>query len=275
MSSQVVVLFRDDLSTCEEKRVASQYFSVKRFRSEIPANSLVVGRYSVLPYYRELEKELALTNSKLVNSYSQHSFIADITAWGTVNGVLAGLTPKTYTEWGNLPEGSYVVKGKTNSQKHQWATHMFAPNKAAISNVVQRLLDNPLISEQGLVVREYVPLKQLSVGINGLPITNEWRTFWYVSNNTPVLLSYGFYWASHPEVAFLTSFPRAAIDIAYKAANIISEHANFFVLDLAETANGEWIVIEVNDGQMSGLSMCSDHSTYKSLYTAMAKTNSN
>lgn len=265
-----VILFRScmDLATNDEMEIARSYLQVEHFRTNIPANSLVVGRYSVLPYYRELEKELALSNSKLVNSYSQHSFIADITAWATITGVLAGLTPKTYTEWSNLPEGAYVVKGKTNSQKHQWATHMFAPNKAAIPGVVQRLLDNPLISEQGLVVREYVPLKQLTVGINGLPITNEWRTFWYVVDDKPILLCYGFYWASHPEVSFLASFPRAAYDIAWKAADIISEHANFFVLDLAETANGDWIVIEVNDGQMSGLSMCSANTLYAALVKA-------
>jgi len=35
---------------------------------------------------------------------------------------------------------------------------------------------------------------------------------------------------------------------------IVSPHVNFYVLDIAQTAFGNWILIEINDGQMSGLS---------------------
>ena len=41
---------------------------------------------------------------------------------------------------------------------------------------------------------------------------------------------------------------------ADKVAAIASENADFFVLDIAEKEDGGWILIEVNDGQQSGLS---------------------
>lgn len=34
----------------------------------------------------------------------------------------------------------------------------------------------------------------------------------------------------------------------------VSPHINFFVMDVARTEDGKWLLIELNDGQMSGLS---------------------
>lgn len=63
-------------------------------------NKIVIGRYSVLPHYKEVYNDLFLTsNLSLINSPSQHENIADITKWCYI---LDGYTPKTYTEWGNL-----------------------------------------------------------------------------------------------------------------------------------------------------------------------------
>jgi len=261
---QPVILFRDS-GFEDECIIAETTLPVVKYRSAIPPNSLVIGRYSVLPCYKELEDELAQNGSRLINSYRQHQFIADIMEWAGPGGILEGLTPKTWTEWGHLPEGQYVVKGRTNSRKHQWRTHMYAPNKAAIATVAQRLLDDSLIGEQGLVVREYIPLRQLAEGLNGLPITNEWRTFWMNQNGMPYLVGYGFYWSSHPELADDSKFTHQGFELARQAAKLLVSHVNFFVLDVAETAEGDWIVIEVNDGQMSGTGMCNNYYLYSAI----------
>jgi hypothetical protein len=34
----------------------------------------------------------------------------------------------------------------------------------------------------------------------------------------------------------------------------VGDRANFYAVDVAQTVAGDWIVIELNDGQMSGLS---------------------
>jgi len=263
-----VILFRD-LDTEDECATAAKHLPVVKYRSSIEPQSLVVGRYSVLPFYKELEEELHLKGSALINSYQEHKFIADVMEWGSVGGVLEGLTPRTWTEWGHLPEGQYVVKGRTNSRKHKWNTHMYAPTKAAIPVVAQRLYDDAFIGDQGLVVREYFPLRKLDEGLNGLPITNEWRTFWLVVDGAPCLLTHGFYWASHPEVAQQAKFTDQAYQVAESAACRLAEHATFFVLDLAQREDGRWIVVEVNDGQMSGLSLCSAERLYSSLSRAL------
>ena len=52
----------------------------------------------------------------------------------------------------------------------------------------------------------------------------------------------------------LATWTQDAHNLATTAALRLHGLASFFVLDVAETASGEWIVVEVNDAQMSGLS---------------------
>lgn len=261
-----VILFREELETEGELSICSSILPTVRYRTEIQSNSTVIGRYSVLPFYKELAQELALKNSLLINSYEQHTWVTNVMEWAGQGGTLEGFTPQSWPNWAHLPEGSYILKGATNSRKFQWNTHMFAPTRADIPKIASRLLDDQMIRDQGLVVREYIPLKQLSIGLNGLPITNEWRTFWYVVAGKPRLVAKGFYWqATHPELEPQASFPTAAELFARRAAVRVAEHVNFFVLDIAETASGDWIVVEVNDGQMSGLCGCDPEALYKNL----------
>jgi hypothetical protein len=51
----------------------------------------------------------------------------------------------------------------------------------------------------------------------------------------------------------------------------IKLHANFYVVDVAQTEKGDWIVIELNDGQQSGLSDNSPVALYRWLLEAVYK----
>lgn len=272
-----VILMRDVLSEENEIEAASQFFEVFHSRMDIPAGAPVIGRYSVLPYYDELEFDLTTKNAWLLNTHHQHKWIADARSWSSPGTTLEGLTPRTWEEsdFYHLPEGAYVVKGLTNSRKHQWATRMYAPDKASVLKVANSLRDDTLLSEQGLIARQYVPLKKLGEGLNGLPVTNEWRTFWLATGRTGSRsvqeIAHGFYWSSHSEVLEAATYPIEAQRVAQAAAKLVAEEASFFVLDLAETEDGRWIVIEVNDGQMSGLSMIDPTEFYRNLSDALSE----
>jgi len=255
------VLFRknvDDFNNDQDDEFfdSFSFFKTVEYRTLISTNSLVIGRYSVLPFYKELEKELNIRNSFLINNYLQHRYIADITNYYED---LKEFTPKTYTEWGSLPEGKYIVKGKTNSRKHNWNTHMFAKDKKSLLEIINRLYDDSFIWNQGLVVREYVPLEKLDEGINGVPISNEWRFFYYKEN----MLCNGYYWANFPDLNVKLDYEM--IKFSEKIAKIVAKKANFFVLDIAKKVDNGYILIEVNDGQMSGLSNCKSKELYKNL----------
>lgn len=66
-----------------------------------------------------------------------------------------------------------------------------------------------------------------------------------------------------------TSLDPQALELASEIAQIASQRTNFFVLDLAKTKAGKWILIEMNDGQMSGLSENNADELYANLAKAI------
>jgi len=264
----VAVYFRyGDWTQQEELNAARHYFVVESDRMAIPVQHLVIPRYSMLPFPEELERDVTrYLGGCLINSCAQHRFVADIWQWYPV---IKDLTPRTWNNWANLTDGSYVVKGVTNSRKHEWNRRMFCPTVGDIPGVASSLLDDCLIKDQGIVVREYVPLEQFGVGINGLPITNEWRFFCYRGQ----VLCGGYYWSDHPEHKPAYSDPP---DRANRLAKKVAQRLNglgktpFFVVDIAKTEKGKWIVIELNDGSMSGLSSIDPEEFYRKLRLALS-----
>src|SRR5262249_49920184 len=94
----------------------------------------------------------------------------------------------------------------------------------------------------GLVFREFVELE--SVGRHrqsGLSLGREYRLFFLHGR----LLIGGRYW---DDVDYPDDFPTDPFELL--AAGVESP---FFSMGIAKTAAGEWIVMEVGDGQVSGL----------------------
>lgn len=111
-----IMLFRQDRETYDEIKIAHKYFEVYENRALIPDNSLVVGRYSVLPYYKELEIDLKARNCCLIDTFHQFNWVAGFEYYEQ----LAPYTFKTWFSPAEIPkdEGPIVVKGKTNSKKN-------------------------------------------------------------------------------------------------------------------------------------------------------------
>jgi hypothetical protein len=236
---------------------------------KIPENSLVIGRYSVLPFYHELASDLQEVGSRLINSPLEHSFISRFDWYHQI----AGLTPRTWFDtteaflaFDSLPHGM-ILKGRTNSAKNwEW---MYAKTKEDFWRIDKFLHQHEMIANQGIVYREYVPLEILEkTTIPGaFNFVNEWRCFFYQD----LLLECGYYWTMAQEETIRNAKRSGALTIATEAAKLLAEKTNFFVVDVAKTAEGRWIVIEVNDGQMSGLSCCNPDTLYKNLKKAVDK----
>ncbi len=259
-----IILFRKgtDAESKEELEVAEKYMPVIHSRI-FPDNQLVIGRYSVLPFYQELETDLKFNNCRLINSWKQHRWIANFEYYDA----LQKYTPVTWTEenWRHCKyEGPFVVKGRTNSRKHYWNTHMFAHNKDGANLIARELRHDSLIGEQEIIYRQYVPLRTYEIGLSGLPFANEWR-FFYLGT---MRLSYGYYWSIADNLD-LPTIDEEGLALADEVAQIAAKHVNFFVIDIAEKRDGGWILIELNDGQMSGLSENNPHELYSNLACAL------
>ncbi len=263
-----LILFREDTDNREELKIAKKYFDVYTNRCSIPPFNYVIGRYSVLPYYKELVRDLRDMECDLINDHKQHSFIANISEWYPY---LEKYTFKTWFDSSHIPlnaPGAFVVKGNVNSRKHSWNNKMFASNRTMLGFVMYNLIDDPLISDQGMCIRQYEELETYMIGLNGLPITNEHRIF--IANKK--IVSYGYYWANYHidvieklgKLPSLDQFPEAW-KLINEVKSIVDEHASFYVIDVARKKDGNWVLVELNDAQMSGLSTIDPDNFYKSL----------
>jgi hypothetical protein len=265
-----VILFRRgvDGNDDEEFNTAKQYLPVITQRTDARPGDLVIGRYSVLPFYKELEADLAHNGATLVNTIGQHQFIADMAQWVPVL-LDIDATPPMYA-MDRIPEkGPFVVKGHTNSKKQLWNTHMFAETKRRAVEIALELMQDTLIGGQQIYIRPFVPLRRLAVGLNELPINEEYRFFVFRGQ----IISGGFYWSSHIEdIPFPERSNLHPGNVPSKflqtVVETIGDSAAFYVLDVARCASGQWMVVELNDGQMSGLSENDPHVLYSSLSEA-------
>lgn len=258
----LVILFRkQDHSYDKEIEVASKYFNVVLSRAHAPKDSLVIGRYSVLPFYKELEEDLAYNNSRLINTYRMHRYMADISSWYYD---FEDITPRTWFRLQDIPNNtSFVLKGETNSKKYNWNTHMFAKDKEAAGRVYSNLMNDSLIGNQNICIREYVQLRQLDLDVSGLPITEEYRFFILYGK----VVSSGFYWSSHHELQETHNLDPNQVPISFleDVCSRLEGRANAVVVDIARTAKGDWIVVELNDFQQSGLSENDSEVLYKNM----------
>lgn len=257
-----VVLFRNN-GVEDEYQVCQKYFTTYQQRVDLPKDSLVICRYSALPYYKELENDIKLLGSRMINSHNEHLWIANFDYYYELNEY----TPESWS-FDNFylckDSGPFVVKGTTNSRKHSWDKCMFANNKARALEVATVLNEDSLIGTQKIIFRKYIKLKTLEVGINGLPFSNEWRFFYYKDKK----LAHGFYWSNVCDCPEKAEMNAPGLEFADKIAKIASNFTNFFVLDIAQKEDGSWILIEINDGQQSGLSGCSSETLYHNLKEA-------
>lgn len=248
-----VVLFRASLAEEEEMEVCKKHFHVVTQRTHIQKGDLVIPRYSALPWYKELEADIEWIGGTMLNSYRQHCYVADLRTWYYD---LGEYTPRTWFYLDQIPtEGPFVLKGQTNSRKHNWRTHMFAKDKYEAGEVYSRLASDGHVGAQQIYVRQYVPLRNFLTGVQGLPISEEYRFFVLDGQ----IVSGAFYWSSHTdyikeELGFTPSPDLVPKDFLDKVVSIVAPKVRFFVVDVARTESGEWIVIELNDGQQSGLS---------------------
>ena len=259
------ILFRKNLAEEGEFDAAVAAIgkeSVIESRSLIKPGDTVVCRYSALPYYEELERDVSILGGSLINSRLQHNYVANFWNWYED---LEEFTPKSYGSLQDLSsvDGPFVLKGCTNSRKHRWNTHMFAKSYVDAVSVSCNLMDDPFIGEQGIVFRKYEKLASYGVGINNLPISKEFRLF--VFNGE--VIAKGFYWANQPEIIeqYNPNADEIPINFIDAIINRVGNKINFYVIDIAQKASGEWIVIELNDGQMSGLSCIDPIEFYKTL----------
>jgi hypothetical protein len=262
------VLMRAGLAESNELAIAREYFSVYEHRCAVPSGK-VIGRYAVLPYYRELEIDLQFNGASLLNSYQQHRYVANVGNWYRD---LEGLTPQTWPWLNAVPDSAFpvVVKGETNSKKDQWRTHMFAKDRQEAVRITDELSRDGLLKDQQVYYRRFEDFYTYFDACGGMPVTKEFRVFVCYGQ----VLTKAYYWSPFTDDIkdrFGQSPDPEEIpeEFLQEVIDRVGKNCNGYVIDVAHGANGQWRVVELNDLQMSGLSETDPHDLYRELRRAV------
>jgi hypothetical protein len=149
-----------------------------------------------------------------------------------------------------------VVKDYVKSQKHAWEAACFIPSasdRRAVERVVRRFLElqGPDLAG-GLVFREFVELEPVGRHPKSrMPLTLEYRLFFL--DGRPLLgaeyWEEGDYRGEEPPVERFAAL----------AARVRSR---FFTMDVAKRQGGDWLVVELGDGQVAGMPEKADIEAY-------------
>lgn len=151
---------------------------------------------------------------------------------------------KELSVFGNKP---IIVKDYVKSQKHYWQEACFIPDASDLvsaETVIRKFIELQDVDlNEGLVFREYVELEELaSHSKSGMPLTKEFRLF--IENGK--VISVFKYW---DEGDYENIEP-----VIEPFKEVIGKiKSNFFTMDIAKRKNGEWIIVELGDGQVAGL----------------------
>lgn len=239
------------------QNVGSTLFGLKE-------NSIVIPRFRAIPFGKELDTEVALHGSALINSWVQHRNIADLWHWAP-RLASEGLTAPVFSsdDIPYLPEGEWFVKGETNSIKNRWFECCYAPTTAALPEVLRNNWADSYVGSQKLSIRPFQHFRQIGEGVTGQPVFNERRCFVLQDK----VISYGDYWTSFPEFKVDALNEGRFTKALDTAVNLTVDEAPFRVIDMAEYPDGSWKVVELNDGTMSGLSGNLPHVVWEAVYS--------
>jgi hypothetical protein len=140
-----------------------------------------------------------------------------------------------------------LLKDYVKSEKHDWEGACFIPSAASrehVDRVVRKFLHwRGSDLNEGLVFREFVELKEIGRHPkSGLPLAREFRVFLWKGE---VLR-----WAPYWEIGEYDGTPPP---LGWLVEGVRGVKSNFFTADIAETRGGEWLIVELGDGQVAGL----------------------
>jgi hypothetical protein len=211
----------------------------------------VIARVGAFNDYAEIYEELLKGGIRLVHMPEDHLRCSDLTQWYPL---IEDLTPRSVW-YDEAPEAGEVeralgwpvfVKGARQTSRHRRSLSIIE-NPDGFSAAMAAYRADPILKWQRIVCREFVPLRAVEdLNIDRIPSSFEFRTFWWRGE----LAGFGPYWSEGRRYLAMEEEREAGLSVAREAATRLD--IAFLVVDIAQSVEGRWIVIECNDGQESG-----------------------
>lgn len=227
-----------------------QFFACRR-PWERTETVTAIGRFGVTTSYAELYDQLLAEGIQLIHSPAQYLLASELVEWYPK---ICDLTPRSVV-FTTLPTPQEVehhfdwpvfVKGSRQTSRHR-ADLSIIRSPEQFERMLEAYRTNPVLHWQPLVCRELVKLRSVP-GQTGekIPPSFEFRTFWWKGK----CVGAGPYWAAVSKYTWTKTEQLEALRVAQLAVSKVE--IPFVVVDVAQTVEGNWIVIECNDGQESG-----------------------
>ncbi|MES2638952.1 MAG: ATP-grasp domain-containing protein [Myxococcota bacterium] len=223
------------------------------FRAHFQCRSLlvapdgpVIARVGAIDDYAPRYHALLADGIRLIHDPDEHDRCSLASGWAPL---LAELTPETWVA-DELPPVAEVearfgwpvfVKGDRQTSRHRGELSI-ARSPEHYERIRAAWGGDRILRWQRAAVRRFVPLRYVGERPEGIQASHEFRVFCWRG----CVVGVGAYWTSHayaataPELAAIT---RLAEEAARRVA------VPFLVVDVAQAATGEWLVIECNDAQ--------------------------
>lgn len=212
---------------------------------------MAVGRFGAVEDYDRLYDGLLELGVRLVHSPEQHALCSELPRWYPL---LEGLTPESW--WfdvapdadtaGDLAGWPLFLKGSRQTSRHQ-AKLSIIKGPEEYREAVAAFAQDRILHWQQVVIRRFERLQPIQADMGQhIPASFEFRSFWWKGQ----LVGAGPYFAAFAKYQWSDSERDAAMELAADAAR--RANLPFVVVDMAQRADGRWIVIEINDAQESG-----------------------
>ena len=245
-----VYFIPQDFEQCETAENALAY--VPHQEHETPA--VWIGYIPDPERYEAIYAAALDKNIRLLNSPEQHLMAQE---FDRAYPRLVGLTPASLivtSEEDCANAAAQIglpvfVKGAVQSRKSRGWKACVAETEDKLRLLCRHLLDLDNRSRGRVVVRKLVKLRHSRTSAEGFPFGREYRVFLYGTE----VLGYGYYWEGDDPLKVLTiDEERIVLELAVEAARRVG--TPYIAVDLGQTEEGAWIVIETGDAQFSGVS---------------------
>lgn len=236
----------------------------------LPTPLTAIARIGAIDDYADLYDALEREGIHLIHTPEEHQRCSQLPDW---HNLISELTPKSVW-FDELPTVEQIqghfdfpifIKGARQTSKHNKSLSI-VEDKPSLEHLLKAYANDPILHWQKLVCREYVELKSVGDAYSDeIPPSYEFRTFWWNGQ----FVGAGRYWYLAGEYQWTSAEQMQALKVAQIAAERIN--VTFLVVDVAQRMDGEWIVIECNDGQESGYAGLSPFLLWRNIAEIEAK----
>ncbi|MDW3022355.1 ATP-grasp domain-containing protein [Ligilactobacillus salivarius] len=275
-----------DVEYEKEYKSASKYFSVglinqeRLFEDNVVTTTYKISNDDIIVYrgwmlkpqlYDRLVTYVEKNGGQMFTNLSEYEYTHLIPNWVKDNSNhvktkwTIDLSDKSIIKLLEEFNGAVTIKDFVKSRKYEWDEAFYIPDVSDTKNAL-RVIHN-FINRQGseliggLVLRDFIELKNIGRHPKShTPIFEEYRVF-YIGNKPLVVINY---W--NDRKINLSTEDKKVIMNAPKEVK-----AKFYTIDFARKSNGKLIIMEMGDGQVSGLQGFDEQKFYDLLWENLSE----